>query len=237
MSQAFDIKRFGKMLRHDVRRCSPTYGIVGPMIISLVLFVPLITLVNGVTGTLEVDASYRLSMMTMITLFDAASLPLQLYANIDRKKRNSGIYYAMLPASKLEKYLSIAVLSLVLVPVAVMTVNVAIDTILVAVHAPYYSQYLWQSGLVSWLTLPTLVNCLIVFLGTTLGFIFANGIKNSGWRNVVSFLLWMWLIGGMMPPVFLDDIPYAVWVVVAVNALITVLMSTISWNKTKKMAY
>lgn len=237
MSQTFDIKRFGKMLRHDMRRFSPSYGVVGPMMISLVLFVPLITLVNGVTGTLEVDASYRLSMMTLITLFDAASLPLQLYANIDKKKRNSGIYYAMLPASKLEKYLSIAVLSLVLVPVAVMTVNVAIDTILVAVHAPYYSQYLWQSGLVSWLTLPVLGNCLLVFIGATLGFIFANGIKSSGWRNIVSFLLWVWLIGGMIPPVFLDGIPYVVWIVVAINALITVLMATISWNKMNKMAY
>lgn len=237
MSQTFDIKRFGKMLRHDVRRCSPTYGTVGPMMISLVLFVPLMTLVNSVTETMDVDASYRLSMMTMITLFDAASLPLQLYANIDKKKRNSGIYYAMLPASKLEKYLSIAILSLVVVPVAVMAVNVALDTLLVAVHAPYYSQYLWQSGLVSWLTLPVLVNCLLVFVGATLGFIFANGIKSSGWRNVVSFLLWMWLVGGMIPPVFLDDIPYAVWVVMAVNALIAAVMATISWNKTSRMGY
>ena len=120
MSQTLDIKRFGKMLRHDVRRCSPSYGIMGPMIISLVLFVPLMTLIHSVTETMDVDASYHLTMMTMVTLFDAASLPLQLYANIDKKKRNSGIYYAMLPASKLEKYLSIAVLSLVVVPVAVM---------------------------------------------------------------------------------------------------------------------
>lgn len=237
MNNTFDIQRFGKMLRHDVRRFSPSYGVVGPMMISLVLFVPLITLVHGVTGTLEVDASYRLSMMTMITLFDAASLPLQLYANIDRKKRNSGIYYAMLPASKLEKYLSIAVLSLVLVPVAVMAVNIALDTILVTVHAPYYSQYLWQSGLMGWLTLPVLGNCLLVFVGATLGFIFANCIKSSGWRNIVSFLLWIWLIGGMMPPVFLNGIPYAVWIVIAVNALLTALMAIISWNKMKKMAY
>ena len=237
MSSSFDIQRFGKMLRHDVRRCSPSYGVVGPMIISLVLFVPLMTFIDGVTGMMDLDASYRLAMMTLTTIFDAASLPIQLYANTDRKKRNSGIYYAMLPASKLEKYLSIAVLSLVLVPVAVMAVNVAIDTILVAVHAPYYSQYLWQSGLVGWLTLPVLGNCLLVFIGATLGFIFANGIKSSGWRNIVSFLLWVWLIGGMIPPVFLDGIPYAVWIVVAVNALITVLMATISWNKMNKMAY
>ena len=53
----------------------------------------------------------------------------------------------------------------------------------------------------------------------------------------MSFLLWVWLIGGMIPPVFLDGIPYAVWIVVAVNALITVLMATISWNKMNKMAY
>lgn len=237
MNNTFDIQRFGIMLRHDVRRFSPSYGVVGPMIISLVLFVPLMTFIDGVTGMMDVDASYRLAMMTLITLFEAASLPIQLYANTDRKKRNSGIYYAMLPASKLEKYLSIAVLSLVLVPVAVMTVNVAIDTILVAVHAPYYSQYLWQSGLVGWLTLPVLGNCLLVFIGATLGFIFANGIKSSGWRNIVSFLLWVWLIGGMIPPVFLDGIPYAVWIVVAVNALLTALMAIISWNKMKKMAY
>ncbi len=237
MNSTFDIQRFGKMLRHDVRRFSPSYGVVGPMMISLVLFVPLMTLIDGVTGMMDVDVSYRLAMMTLITLFDAASLPIQLYANIDRKKRNSGIYYAMLPASKLEKYLSITILSLVLVPVAVMAVNVALDTILVTVHAPYYSQYLWQSGLMGWLTLPVLGNCLLVFIGATLGFIFANGIKSSGWRNIVSFLLWVWLIGGMIPPVFLDGIPYAVWIVIAVNALLTALMAIISWNKMKKMAY
>ncbi len=237
MNSTFDIQRFGKMLRHDVRRFSPSYGVVGPMMISLVLFVPLMTFIDGVTGMMDVDVSYRLAMMTLITLFDAASLPIQLYANIDRKKRNSGIYYAMLPASKLENYLSITILSLVLVPVAVMAVNVALDTILVTVHAPYYSQYLWQSGLMGWLTLPVLGNCLLVFIGATLGFIFANGIKSSGWRNIVSFLLWVWLIGGMIPPVFLDGIPYAVWIVIAVNALLTALMAIISWNKMKKMAY
>lgn len=237
MNNTFDIQRFGKMLRHDMRRFSPSYGVVGPMMISLVLFVPLMTFIDGVTGMMDVDASYRLAMMTLITLFDAASLPIQLYANTDRKKRNSGIYYDMLPASKLEKYLSITILSLVLVPVAVMAVNVALDTILVTVHAPYYSQYLWQSGLMGWLTLPVLGNCLLVFIGATLGFIFANGIKSSGWRNIVSFLLWVWLISGMIPPVFLDDIPYAVWIVIAVNALLTALMVIISWNKMKKMAY
>ena len=239
MNNSFDIKRFGKMLRHDVRRCSPAYGTVWAMMISLLFFTPLMTFIHNATDVFEggADASYRLAMMSFVTIIFATSLPIQLYANLDKKKRNSGIYFAMLPASKLEKYLSIAILSLVVVPVALMTVNVGIDTLLVAVHAPYYSQYLWQSALVGRLTLPVMGNGLLVFVGATLGFIFANGIKSKGWRNMTSFVLILWLMAGTTLSVFIDSMANAMWVVVGINALLTVFTAILSWNKMNKMAY
>ena len=235
MNNSFDIQRFGKLVWHDVRRCLPALGNVGATMLGLLAFTPLTTMMQGATG-LEQGASYRLALMTTMTLFLASTVPTQLYANIGPKRKRGDVYFAMLPASKLEKYLSIAVLSLVLVPVVLMVCNVVIDSLLTAVHAPFYSLYLWQSEVMEMLTLPLLCNGVLVFVGSTLGFIYANCMWAAKLRPVLFFVLWLWLMGGMILPIFIDSTAMQ-WALVGVQAVFAALAAIVSWNKMNKMGY
>ena len=203
--------------------------------LGLLAFTPLTTMMQGATG-LEQGASYRLALMTTMTLFLASTVPTQLYANIGPKRKRGDVYFAMLPASKQEKYLSIAVLSLVLVPVVLMVCNVTIDSLLTAVHAPFYSLYLWQSEVMEMLTLPVLCNDMLVFVGSTLGFIYVNCARTTKLRPVLSFVLWLWLMGGMILPIFIDSTATQ-WAIVGVQAVLAALAAIVSWNKMNKMGY
>ena len=238
MSQTFDKKRFRKLVWHDVRHLSPRHSAFGIMLINILAFTPIMTLFQSVTGE-AVGASYRLGMMTLMSLSMAAMTPLQLYANIGRQKKRGDIYFAMLPASKLEKYLSILLLSLVIIPFALLTANLAIDSLLTAVHAPYYRNYLWQAGLLGLLSLPTLCNCLLAFVGIVLGFVYANAIRTKGWRTVVGILSWLWLMGFMSASVLLGESGHTsvLWILTGVQVVFAILMAFLGWNKMNKLGY
>lgn len=238
MSQTFDTKRFGKLVWHDVRRCSPRFGAFGAMLISLLPFIPIMTQVQSVTGE-AVGASYRMGMMILMSLLMASQTPLQLYANIGRKKKRGDIYFAMLPASKLEKYLSILALSLVIIPFALLTANIAIDSLLTVVHMPHYHIYLWQAGLLDLLSLPAFCNCLLAFIGSVLCIVYANAIRNKGWRTVVCILSWIWLIGFMAASVILGESGQTagLWILTGVQVVLAVLVAFLGWNKMNKLGY
>ena len=238
MSQTFDIKRFGKLVWHDVRRCSPRFGAFGAMLISLLPFIPIMTLFQSVTGEV-VGASYRLGMIILMSLLMASQTPMQLYANIGRQKKRGDIYFAMLPASKWEKYLSVVLLSLVIIPFALLVANFAIDSLLVAAHVPHYRIYLWQAGLVDLLSLSAFCNCLLAFVGSVLGVVYANAIRNKGWRTVVYILSWIWLMGFMSASVILGDYGQnaALWILTGIQVVLAAFVAFIGWNKMNKLGY
>ena len=239
MSQSFDIKRFGKLVWHDVRRLSPRNSALGNMLISMLAFVPLMTLFQGMTGTGTYGAGYRLTLMVIMAAFEASQVPMQLYTNIGRKQKRGDVYFAMLPASKLEKYLSIATLSLVLVPLALAVGNVLIDTLMNAIHMPHYHKYLWQIDYASFLSLPVLCCCALGFIGPTLGFIYANVVRHKGLRAALCFVLWLWMMGGLMLPLFLVAIEsnLPLWTIVGVQVPLVALMIWLGWNKMNKIGY
>ena len=239
MNNSFDIHRFGKLVRHDVRHCSPRFSTFGASLIGMLWFVPVMVLFNGVTGQ-SCGVGYRLIMAAGISLCWATMIPMQLYANVGRKHKRGDIYFAMLPASKWEKYLSIALLSVVIVPFALLAFNLALDTLLTAVHMPFYHKYMWQADLGRIVNLPMLCNCVVAFVGPTLGFIYANAIRSKGWRTVLCFLLFIWLFaslyGGVV--IFMEvENRLALWVIVAAQALLAVIMGFLGWNKMNKMSY
>ena len=237
MNNSFDIHRFGKLVWHDVRRCSPRYGTVGAVMISELTFTPLMVLSQNFLTQDPHGAGYRLALMVLMTALIASTIPTQLYSNAGKKK--TGIYFAMLPASKWEKYLSMALLSLVLVPLTLIVANVAIDSLLTAVHAPYYHKYLWQSEALQWIEPAMVCNSALAFIGPTLGFIYVNTIQNKTWRNTMSIVLWLWLMGGVFSMMILEitDLAGIGWYIVAAQALLAALMGWLGWHKMNKMGY
>lgn len=212
------------------------------MLLSELAFVPVMTLFQSLTGEVYGEVygtSYRLTLIVLMSAFLATQAPMQLYANIGRKKKRGDIYFAMLPASKLEKYLSIATLTMVLITLALLTANLAIDSLLVAVHAPFYSNYLWQAELFDMLTLPMYCNVLLAFIVTAFGFIFANTLSGKGWRAMLYFILLLWMMGFSMLSAFLGETKFAVilWCMAGVQVVFAVLMAWLGWNKMNKMGY
>ena len=239
MNNSFDIKRFGKLVRHDVRHCSPRFSTYGASLIGMLWFVPVMVLFNGITGQ-SYGVGYRLIMAAGISLSWATMVPMQLYANVGRKHKRGDIYFAMLPASKWEKYLSIALLSMVIVPFTMIAFNFALDTLLTAVHMPFYHKYMWQAGIGQYFNLPMTVNCVVAFVGPTLGFIYANAIRNKSWRLVLCFLLWIWMFASLYGGVIIFhelENTLAMWVIVAAQVLLAILMGFLGWNKMNKMSY
>ena len=208
------------------------------MLIGILPFTPVMTLFQSVTGEV-VGASYRLGMMTLMSVTMASLAPLQLYANIGRQKKRGDIYFAMLPASKWEKYLSILVLSLVIIPFVLMTANVAIDSLLTAIHMPFYHIYLWQAELLDLLSLPMFCNCLLAFVGATLGCMFANVVRSKGWRTILGIFLWMWMMGFSAATVILgvSDNTTVLWIMAGVQVVFAALMAFLGWNKMNKLGY
>ena len=208
------------------------------MLIGILPFTPVMTLFQSVTGEV-VGASYRLGMMTLMSVTMASLAPLQLYANIGRQKKRGDIYFAMLPASKWEKYLSILVLSLVIIPFVLMTANFAIDSLLTAIHMPYYHIYLWQAGILDLLSLPVSCNCLLAFIGAPLGYMFANVVRSKGWRTILGIFLWMWMMGFSAATVILgvSDNTTVLWIMAGVQVVFAALMAFLGWNKMNKLGY
>ena len=239
MNNSFDIHRFWKLVLHDVRRCSPRISPFGSSLIFMLWFVPGMVLINGVTGQLN-GAGYRIIMAVGMPLVMSSLLPTQLYANVARKKKRGDVYFAMLPASKCEKYLSIALLSMVIAPSVMIAYNVLLDTLLTAVHMPFYHKYMWQADILQWLNFPMLCNSVVAFVGPTLGFIFANTIRKKAWLALLCFTLWIWMMGSLYGGVILfNELENEVimWGIVVAQVLLAILMGFLGWNRMKKIGY
>ena len=151
MSQTFDIKRFGKVLAYDIRRLSPRNfrsgertGNMGINIISFAFMPVVISLVNILMGeqAAGVPVWVRWFMLLFMAAFMACLVPEVHYNAVNQKK--GGSYYAMLPASKLEKYLSMLLMTLVICPLLTFCGAFVVDTLITFLPLHVNEGYLWQ---------------------------------------------------------------------------------------------
>lgn len=151
MSQTFDIKRFGKVLAYDIRRLSPRNfrssertGNMGINIISFAFMPVVISLVNILMGeqAAGVPVWVRWFMLLFMAVFMACLVPEVHYNAVNQKK--GGSYYAMLPASKLEKYLSMLLMTLVICPLLTFCGAFVVDTLITFLPLHVNEGYLWQ---------------------------------------------------------------------------------------------
>ena len=234
MSQTFDIKRFGQLVRHDVRSC-PRETLYTGLWMALA-FTPLMVLSQQLLGNEYTHGTlYRLALMVDMVAWWALMIPTQVYPNVGKKKR--GIYFAMLPATKAEKHASIATL-MVLTVVVLMAIGLAEDVLLTAVHLPGYTKYFWQSETLRFLDLPMVLGTLFTFLVALFGMIWANTVANNTLRGILQVLLFLLLIGGLVVlPIALDNRPQTYWVVIAVEAAVTLFLAWLSRRRMDRMTY
>lgn len=234
MNKSFDIRRFCRLVWHDVRSCPKEYITSG---LSLALtFSPLMVLSQQLLGNDYTHGTfYRLVLMIGMVTWWALMVPSNVYPNMGNKKR--GIYFAMLPATKAEKHASIATV-MVLVAVVLTAIGLTVDVLLTSVHLPGYTKYFWQSQTFQFIDLPMVVGSVFAFLGPAFGMIWANTLTKNNLRLAMIVLMFLWMIGMLYePPLFFDGKPQAYWIVIAVEVAVTLFLAWLSRWRMDHMTY
>lgn len=139
MNEMFNFKRFGTYFIADIKGCYRNYGL---SLILLSLSGVIYYIISGLIGTIIGEGWETLiSGITTLLIFIASSLaivismPHKCYGHItDRRK---GASYILLPASTFEKFLSMIINSIVVIPAVFCTIFLGTDAILAALDKEY----------------------------------------------------------------------------------------------------
>ncbi len=206
MNNTFDFSRFKKVLVKDLRNLVPTFGRV---LLGLALLPMAFWLLNLLTEPFDyTSAETRQFYIIAIATITLALAPSFVYGNCNRMKK--GIHFAMLPASKLEKYLSMIVVTLVVAPVAVMLAAALIDLLLTLLPFGSYREWLWSTQGTDYVQIEiammtgvdyTLFYLLVSAVSTGGLYMFTNTLFKK--HKVISTILWCLLIGWVFSMVFM----------------------------------
>ena len=227
MNNKFEWNRFCKVVNKDFRNMWPMFGTTMIILAVLPFAVWLFMTVLGVDVPL--DPAFRLMMIQGVAYIAAMMAPSRMYRTWNL--RNEGIYYAMLPATKLEKYISALLFSLVVCPLAVYLGSFVLDMFLTALPFGAWEDWLWESkvGFPFILDLGTIlsemaasdygaeafrvmyfgtlynVNCWLGYIGTVLMFVFTATLFKK--HKVLQTILWLYVINFVLSivliPVFM----------------------------------
>ena len=227
MNNKFDWNRFCKVVNKDFRNMWPMFGTTMIILAVLPFAVWLFMTVLGVDVPL--DPAFRLMMIQGVAYIAAMMAPSRMYRTWNL--RNEGIYYAMLPATKLEKYISALLFSLVVCPLGVYLGSFVLDMFLTALPFGAWEDWLWESkvGFPFILDLGTIlsemaaadagadafrvlyfgtlynVSCWLGYIGTVLMFVFTATLFKK--HKVLQTILWLYVINFVLSivliPVFM----------------------------------
>lgn len=141
MNNTFDWNRFCKVVAKDFRNMWPMFGTTMIILAALPFAVWLFMLVLA-GSNVSMPPDIRLIMIECVAYIAAIMAPSRMYRTWNL--RNEGIYYAMLPASKLEKFCSALLFSLVVCPLAVYLGSMVLDAFLTALPFGHWHEWLWQ---------------------------------------------------------------------------------------------
>lgn len=119
MKEIFDFKRFGKYFVFDLRSCAANYGYSLTLIclMGVIIYIGTVSmglLFNGSWG--GPDIGFRNSVFCFSMFVLAVTMPVKCYGRLTEKR--AGSEWLMIPASKLEKYLSMVLITVAAVPVS-----------------------------------------------------------------------------------------------------------------------
>ena len=200
-NNTFDWNRFCKVVYKDFRNLWPAFGTTMLIITLLPLALWLLVLVTDPHRTVNFEPSIRLSIVVILPALASIMTPSRLYRTVNL--RGEGIHFAMLPASKLEKFLSILLYTLIVCPLLVLVAGVVLDMLLYLLPFGSYRESIFSCEFAGWfdyvigdLTGGAITMLLIasVFshIATALLFLFTATIFRR--HKVLQTFLWLWLI-------------------------------------------
>ena len=123
MNDTFDIKRLGRLIKYEVTNYIPNF------FKSLLIFASVIAAVWIFSLTFDSDGPHsRDALVGTLFILAIVLSPFIVYKDMNNRKK--GYIYAMIPASTLEKLLSMIVLCVVIVPLLAYAVLTATDLLL-----------------------------------------------------------------------------------------------------------
>ena len=237
----FDWKRFGTLVLHDVRRLDPGLGGYGTQMVTLASFPVLMTLFNWLVPS----QSYMVSAFTRMLYIAAAGViaglmvPYYHYNTVAKKKQ--GRYFAMLPASKGEKWWSMALLTAVICPLMAFAASSLLDSLLALFNFGPWKGFIWQEF--GWLADGALVwlNVLAAYLLVMAASMLSATIDSKWVRNTI--FLGNIILAVVMVVIFpaIDDIhsidPQVLGVLLAVQVALCLFCAWLSRHRMDRMTY
>lgn len=136
-NDVFNFRRFGKYFSSDVRTCAANYGL---SLLTLSILAPVATyaILSGITFLMTGDWSgpgqgTRAVIFGMMMVCMIITMPVKCYGRLTEKQY--GTFWLTLPASRLEKFISMIVISCIIVPVAGLAFYLLTDSIICGIDA------------------------------------------------------------------------------------------------------
>jgi hypothetical protein len=126
MNNTFDLNRLGKVIRRDGMNYIPNMGLT----MAILLSIPVMWwLLKAATPGGNASTPYmRLVLMNILKIIAIIVVPARLYKDCNDSRK--GIGYAMLPASTLEKFISMFFYCMIVTPIIYIAGSLVIDSLL-----------------------------------------------------------------------------------------------------------
>ena len=212
MNNKFDWNRFCKVVNKDFRNIWHSFGTT-MLILAVLPFAVWLFMAVIAGSNVSMPPDFRLIMIEFVAYIAAIMAPSRMYRTWNL--RNEGIYYAMLPASKAEKYVSALLFSLIICPLMVFLGSMMLDVFLTALPFGHWKEWIWQGemGFPFTLDMSTFsqfaaseegaemfkyfgtmynVGCWIGYISTVLLFLFTSTLFKK--HKVLQTILWLYVI-------------------------------------------
>ncbi len=237
MNNTFSFDRFKLVLAKDANDFRNRFGVTLLIVTLLPILVWIFgtVVVNiGMRSTASISPEPRILFIFGLPIIAAILAPSRIYKMVNQKK--NGVMYAMLPASKMEKYLSMLFYCIVVTPILCLIGGLILDTFLVAVF-PFgiYSGYFWQARVMDYFSLSStlfygvsyfgiLAEQLLGFMLTVAIFIFTNTIfkkqktlKTIGSLMLIYFVFTMFILTAVFSSVSIHNIEWVKELILSFN--------------------
>lgn len=145
MSESFNIKRFRMYFIHDLKSARSNYWLslivcsLTPFLCYVIYEIPMLIACHGFS---DFDITFKMMMVLMSFAIVELSFPSKVYGNLTDKKAGSN--WILLPASALEKFISMVLIVCVILPVTMAALVLATDTVFTLI-LPCYGDYIISS--------------------------------------------------------------------------------------------
>lgn len=249
MNETFSLKRFLNIVCSDCRNAWHRFGLSMLVSISVILIIWMIHVSTNAGG--YVDANARWVVIYFIVMILVTLSPSKIYRSCNIP--NHGLAFATCPVSKLEKFLSMLLVCLVIVPAVSIAGCLLLDTLLTLLPFGPFKDFIYNHEPVNFSIRIGSVVCMslpVILLNTARDvsvFIFFNTVFKSKKflktaLSLIAFCIVFFVVAANLHTAdteLWDSLSFDFWhnAYMIISALITAVSLAGTWLRLKKMKY